>query len=181
MVGQVGKRATVYVGLLRGVNVGGNKKMPMADLRSLIEGLGFSEVSTYIQSGNIIFSSSTTPKATMLEAAIEERFAIKTDVVLRNASELDSAVKNNPFSVSGEVRVYVGFMVKKAPEAIGAALDHQRFEPDRFAIVGSQVYLYLPAGIGQSKLPNYLIRQLKTSLTMRNWNTVNKLVELTAQ
>ena len=177
----MGKSALVYVGLLRGVNVGGNNKMPMADLRSLLEDLGLSDVRTYIQSGNVIFTSSTTPKSTTLEAAIEKRFAIKTDVVLRSASELTVAVKNSPFSVSEEARVHVGFMAKKVPEAIVATVDRERFEPDRFAIVGSEVYLYLPVGIGQSKLPNYLIRQLKTPVTMRNWNTVNKLVELTAQ
>jgi uncharacterized protein (DUF1697 family) len=147
----------------------------MADLRSL------SDVRTYIQGGNVIFSSPKTPDVPMLEAAIEERFAIKSDVVLRSASELEAAVKHNPFSVTEEVRVHVGFLAMEASEAIVAALDHPRFGPDRFAIVGSEAYLYLPVGTGLSKLLNYLIRQLRTPVTMRNWNTLNKLVELAAQ
>lgn len=72
-------------------------------------------------------------------------------------------------------------MAEKASKEIVEVLDYERFAPDRFAIVGSEVFLYLPVGIGQSKLPSYLIRQLKTPITMRNWNTLNKLVELTAQ
>lgn len=152
--------------------------MPMAELRSLFEGLGFSAVRTYIQSGNVIFSSPVPPDVAMLEAAIEERFAIRTDLVVRSADELEGAVRHNPFSISEEARVHVGFMAKRVSEPIVAALDHERFGLDRFAIVGSDIYLYLPVGIGQSKLPNYLIRQLKTPITMRNWNTLNKLVGL---
>lgn len=81
----------------------------MADLRSLFEGLGLSDVSTYIQSGNVIFSSLKTPDALMLQAAIEKRFAIKTDAAVRSASELDAPVAHNPFSVTEEARVHVGF------------------------------------------------------------------------
>jgi uncharacterized protein (DUF1697 family) len=153
----------------------------MAELRSLCEDLGYANVRTFIQSGNVIFSSSLVPKALALEAAIEERCAIATDVIFRSAGDLKAAVKRNPFPVTGDARVHVGFLAEKLPAGIVSSLDHERFAPDEFKVVGSEVYLFLPTGVGQSKLPPYLVRQMKRPVTLRNWSTVTKLVELASE
>jgi uncharacterized protein (DUF1697 family) len=181
MMRQVRTQAPDYVGLLRGVNVGGKNKMPMVELRVLFESAGFSDVRTFIQSGNVIFKSKQKPTSSFLEAAIAKRFAIMTNVVLRTSSEIRTVLKHNPFPIDEEARVYVGFMAQKPSAAMVDALDHERFGAERFAIVGAETYLYLPLGMGQSKLPSYLDRQLKIPTTVRNWNTVNKLIELTSR
>ncbi|HEV3268985.1 MAG TPA: DUF1697 domain-containing protein [Acidimicrobiales bacterium] len=172
------KPLTVYVGLLRGVNVGGHNKLAMTDLRALCEDLGYTDVRTFIQSGNVIFTSAKAPKMTTLEAAIKDRFAIETDVIFRNASELDAAVKGNPFLRPQDSGLHVGFAAANISETVVASLDHERFAPDTFEVVGAEVYLFLPNGAGQSKLPAYLARQLKVPVTLRNWKTVTKLAEL---
>jgi uncharacterized protein (DUF1697 family) len=168
------------VGLLRAVNVGGKNKLPMGELRALFESLGHSEVSTFIQSGNVIFTAddSVTPK--QLEAAIERRFGFQITVVLRTASELEGVVKANPFGSADPSHLHVGFMAEKPSAAVVAMLDTERFRPDEFAIHGAELYLHLPNGMARTKLPAYIDRQLKIPTTVRNWNTVNKLIELSA-
>jgi uncharacterized protein (DUF1697 family) len=171
-------RTQVYVGLLRGVNVGGKNKLAMVDLRSLFESLGFADVRTFIQSGNVLFKSDQVPNASLLGIAIAERFGIATDVMLRTASELGVVAKHSPFPEDEGAHVYVGFMAREPSEAVVAALDVAHFGAERSKIVGTEVYLSLPSGMGQAKLPSYLARQLKVPMTVRNWNTVNKLLEL---
>ena len=166
------------VGLLRSVNVGGKNKLPMAELRALVESLGYTEVGTFIQSGNVIFTAdnSVTPKR--LETAIESRFGIETTVVLRTSAELESVVEANPFLSADPSKLHVGFMAETPPAAAVAKLDNDRFLPDEFAVNGAQLYLHLPNGMARTKLLGYLDRQLKIPTTVRNWNTVNKLIEL---
>ncbi|MHB8380070.1 MAG: DUF1697 domain-containing protein [Acidimicrobiales bacterium] len=172
------KGPSTYVAFLRGVNVGGHNKLPMADLRSFCEGLGLSDVKTFIQSGNVIFSSESVPRAPMLEMAIEERFAMRTNVILRTVRELERALTRNPFATADRASVHVGFLAENAPHTVVKALEHERFLPDQFEVVGAEVYLYLPSGVGQSKLPAYVVGQLKAPVTVRNLNTVSKVVEL---
>jgi len=168
-----------YAALLRGVNVGGKAKVPMAQLRAVVESLGFTSVSTYIQSGNVVFTSSkaVTPKA--LAAAVAKGFGIDVDVVLRTSAELQRVVKGNPFSKADTSKVHVGFMTSKPSAATLKKIDAERFRPEEFAIRGNDLYLHLPNGMGRAKLPPYLDRQLKIPTTVRNWNTVTKLVQLT--
>jgi uncharacterized protein (DUF1697 family) len=167
-----------FVGLLRGVNVGGKNNVPMAELRALVESLGYTDVSTFIQSGNLFFTGddSVTPK--QLETAIESRFGIEITVVLRTPAELESVVRANPFRSADPSKLHVGFMAKKPSAAAVAKLDKKRFLPDEFTVKGAELYLHLPNGMARTKLPGYLDRQLKIPTTVRNWNTVNKLIEL---
>ena len=165
------------VGLLRGVNVGG-RTLPMAELRELVESLGFEDVRTYIQSGNVIFSAASPPKPVVLEEAIEQRFGLAVDVMLRSPAELRRAIERNPFRDAEHSRVHVGFMAKKPPVKEVAALDEDAFAPERFAIVGAELYFHLPNGMGRTKLPDYVLRRIKVPTTLRNWNTVTKLAEL---
>jgi uncharacterized protein (DUF1697 family) len=167
----------VAVGLLRGVNVGG-RTLPMAELRELVESLGFENVRTYIQSGNVLFSAKKRPAPAVLEEAIERRFGLEVDVMLRSAMELERTIERNPFPDADRSRLHVGFMATKLSAAAAGTLDADGFLPEQFAIVGTELYLHLPNGMGRTKLPDFVLRRIKVPTTIRNWNTVTKLAEL---
>jgi uncharacterized protein (DUF1697 family) len=171
-------KESVYVALLRGVNVGGNNKVAMTDLRSMFEGLGYGAVRTFIQSGNVVFASSDRPTSSEIEGAIAERFGVETDVVLRSSGELEDVVTANPFPNVVAGSLHVGFMASAVDEAVLRGLEPERFVVESFAVVGTETFVHLPNGMGPSKLPAYLARRLKTPITFRNWNTVNRLIEL---
>jgi uncharacterized protein (DUF1697 family) len=170
----------VMAALLRGVNVGGRGKLPMADLRAMIEGCGHHDVSTYIQSGNAVFSSgsaNTRSVAADLEAAIVERFSMNVAVVVRTKSELKAIVKANPYLKRGEdpSLLHVVFL----PGAASASLEGIRVEaPEEMVAIGQQLHLFLPNGVGRSKLAAELARPKGPGGTMRNWRTITKLIEL---
>jgi uncharacterized protein (DUF1697 family) len=165
------------VALLRAVNVGG-RKVPMVELRALVESLGFDDVRTYIQSGNVLFSAPRTPKPGLLEQAIEERFGLSVDVVVRSGADLRRALERDPFPDADRSKLHIGFMAKRPAASAVSALDPDAFLPERFAIVGRELYLHLPGGMARTKLPGYVLRRLAVPTTLRNWNTVTKLAEL---
>jgi uncharacterized protein (DUF1697 family) len=167
-----------YVALLRGVNVGGKGKLPMAELRGLLGSLGYTDVETFIQSGNAVFTSSASVAATRLESAIRERFSIDVAVMLRSAAQLRKVVDANPYSGVDPSKLHVGFMARKPAAALLAKLETERFLPEEFTGRGTELYLYLPSGMGRAKLPAFLDRQIGIPTTVRNWNTVTKLAEL---
>lgn len=171
---------TRYVGLLRGVNVGGKNKLPMADLRALFESLGYADVQTFIQSGNVVFSSATAVQPGTLATAIHEEFGLDVPIVLRTGAAMGTVLRNNPFHDRDPAALHVGFMATAATPSVIGALDAGAFAPEQFTISGKEIYLYLPNGMARTKLPAYLDRRLKIPTTVRNWNTVAKLVELTA-
>lgn len=173
-----------YVAFLRGINVGGNNKLPMKDLIALCEKLGAEDVSTYIQSGNILFSAKA-PLAKQfsekLSAAIAADFALKVPVVLRSAEDLLSVLQNNPYMRQKPdlKTLHVLFLADKPTAAGVQKLDAKRSPPDSFEVRGQDLYLCLPNGVGRSKLTNaYFDSTLKTISTLRNWNTVAKLCDL---
>ena len=169
-----------YAALLRGINVGGHNKVPMGDLRAVVESLGHTDVTTYIQSGNVVFTSKKNVTPAALERVIKNEFGFDITVVLRTRAELQRVVKDNPFARADLKTVHVGFMASKPSPAAVRDLDTDQFAPDEFAIKGTDLYLHLPNGMGRTKLPPYLDRKLKVPTTVRNWNTVLKLLELTA-
>jgi uncharacterized protein (DUF1697 family) len=171
---------TVYLALLRGVNVGGKARLAMSELRALYEAMGFEDVRTFIQSGNVVFSSNSAPVASELEAAVEKRFKIESPTIVRTAADLDRIIRNDPFPDADRKHVHVGFMAKELSEAALHGLDLERFEPERIAVVGSEIYFRLPLGMGQSKLASFVSRKLTVPLTIRNWNTVVALAALAA-
>ena len=170
-----------FVGLLRGVNVGGRNLLPMAELRALVESLGYTDVRTFIQSGNVLFTAPKSPGAAHLEAAIRERFGLAVPVVLRTPPELARAVAADPFPGADRAKLYVGFMTQSPSPAALAELDGRPFLPDAFAVEGKELYLHLPDGMARTKLPGYLDRRLKLAMTVRNWNTLAKLCELAGE
>ena len=178
MTSRMGRAPSTYVALLRGVNVGGHGKVPMAELRELLSGLGFGDVRSYIQSGNVVFASSSTPDPVALKAAISTRFAVAPDVVVRSAESLQRVVANNPFDLGQESNVHVGFSARSIARGVVDALDLDRFLPERCEVLGSEIFLSLPNGMGQAKLPSYLERRVNSPVTYRNWATVKRLVEM---
>ena len=167
-----------YAALLRGINVGGARKVSMAELAGVFAALGHEDVSTYIQSGNVVFSSSKAERAIApaLEAAIDERFGLDVRVMIRSHDELAAIAAGNPF---GDARgVHVVFL-ERAP-AKSARLDPDRSPGDAFALVGRELYLQLPTGAGRTKLTlGYVETQLGVAGTQRNWNTLLRLIALT--
>ena len=173
-----------YVALLRGINLGPHKKIAMPALRELCENLGHTSVTTYIQSGNVVFVSSDRSAAAVgsaLAEAIADAFGHEIAVLVRTPKQLDAVLEHNPFLGQGAdpKELHVAFLADKPGAARVKELDPDRSPGDEFAVRGKEVYLRYPNGMGRSKLTNdYLERRLGTTSTVRNWNTVNKLAEL---
>jgi len=169
---------STYVALLRGINVGGRNLVAMAQLRELFADMGYQDVQTYIQSGNVIFTSGKKPQSEEIEAAIEGRFGVVSTTVLRTPSELKTTMARNPFDQVESAELHVGFMARRPPKSALLSLDSHRFLPDHFTVVGREVYLHIPGGMARTKVPGYVNRQLAVPITLRNWNSLTKLVEL---
>ena len=171
-----------YVAMLRGINVGGKNKIKMPELQALFVGLGHADVVTYIQSGNVVFTSRAkgAPRlASAIEKQIARDFGLEIPVVLRTKAELAKVIAGNPFANADLAKVHVTFLAQKPPAALVRALDGHSAEPDEFRVVGREIYLHCPKGYGNTKLNNtFWERRLKTAATARNWNTVTKLFEL---
>ncbi len=170
---------TRHAALLRAVNVG-KRKVPMAELREVAEGLGLARVRTYIQSGNLLFDAEPGPDlALRLAAAIEARFGFAVPVVLRTAAELRVTIDRVPFA--DLEHVHVAFLDRAPSAAEVASLEPDRSPGDAWEVVGADLYLHLPNGVGRSKITNeWLDRRLRATSTSRNWRTVLALGELTA-
>jgi uncharacterized protein (DUF1697 family) len=174
---------TTFVALLRGINVGGKKKIAMAELRSLLSSLGFEDVVTYIQSGNVVFRS-TDSDPDRVSAAIERKvattFGIDPAVLLRTPAELEKTAERNPYLARGDLsKLYVVFLDRAPAVSAVAELDPGRSPPDEFTLSGREIYLHLPNGAGRSKLTiDYFERVLRARATQRNWNTLLRLIEL---
>ena len=173
-----------YVALIRGINVGGKAKLPMADLRAVVTGLGHADVATYIQSGNVIFTSHRHDSATLereIERAIARETRLEVSVLIRSQAELTAVVAGNPFpeSAARPSELHVSFL-SAAPEADRlTGIDPARFEPDEYRLGDRVLYLRCPNGVGRSKLASYpWERDLGLRATNRNWNTVTTLLSM---
>ncbi len=173
-----------YVALLRGINVGGANKLPMKELAALFAAAGAKDGRTYIQSGNVVFKATghvVAHLANTISEAIEEGFGLKVPVLLRSRAELEAVLDANPFVDRGSnpKAFHVMFLSDHPSDERVAALGPQRSPPDEFAVLGREVYLHCPKGIARSKLTTaWIDRALGTVATVRNWNTVNALVEM---
>jgi uncharacterized protein (DUF1697 family) len=168
------------VALLRGVNVGGKNKVPMAELKKELADLGLEDVLTYIQSGNVVFrTKNATTAGAQIEKRIAEKYGLSVTVVLRTLPELRRIEKANPFSKADTSKLHVMFLADKPKAGAAGQLDLDRSPPDEFAVKGREVYLHLPNGAGRTKLTlDYFERRLGVAGTHRNWNTLLKLIEL---
>jgi uncharacterized protein (DUF1697 family) len=174
----------VHVALLRGINVGGKNRLPMAELTTFFERAGCRDVRTYIQSGNVVFRASAAVAAQVsaqVSRAIAKQLGLTVPVVLRTAAQLHAVTADNPFLREGQdpSRLHVAFLAQVPVAAARARLDPQRSPPDRFVLSGRDLYLFCPNGMARTRLTNdYLDRTLGTLSTVRNWNTLLALCEL---
>ncbi len=173
-----------FAALLRGINVSGQKKIKMAELKELFESLSFENVTTYIQSGNVVFHSVINDKAKLkgkIEKAIFDHFGYEVSVLIRARKELIKILNDNPF-ISAEVdetKLYVVFLETKIDSAAEEMLITEKAKEDKFKIAGTEIYLFTPGGFGRTYYNNnYFERKLKLTATTRNWRTVKKLYEI---
>ena len=173
------------ISILRGINVSGQKKIKMADLREHYEGLGFEDVTSYIQSGNVFFNTSIDDTSTlikMIESMIAEKYGFEVPVIIRTADELANVIETNPHTHVPEDKfnVYIVTFLGAEPTAEACA-EIPAVGPagEETAIIGREVYTFYPNGSGRSKMTtNYFEKKLGVTATARNWKSVRKLLEL---
>ena len=170
--------STRYVALLRGVNVGGRTSLKMDALRSAFADLGHHEVATYIQSGNVVFTSDGPVDADDLGGALSGLLDRELTVMVRTAADLRAVIDATPFASMPTAERHVGFLAAAPDRAAVDGLDLAPLAPEAAEIIGTEVHLHLPDGMGRAKLPVHLGRLLGDAVTYRNWNTVSKLAEL---
>lgn len=178
---------TRYVGLLRGINVGGNKKIAMADLRKLVEGLGHQDVKTLLQSGNVVFGSDRTDQAalaTELEQAIEAELGMSVGCLVRDGAEMSRVLAADPLAeqATNPSRYFVTFLSGEVDAARFAEVEPLAKAGEVLVAGEREVYLWLPEGAAETKL-THLVFQKRLGVavaTTRNWNTVTKLAALLA-
>lgn len=175
-----------YISLLRGINVSGQKKINMPDLKALYESLKLSNVITYIQSGNVIFESDNKDKVNiqkLIESKIKSSYDFSVPVSIRTDKEIERTIKNNPFKnfnleTKGTKVLFTFLNMKPKKENISKLLEKVK-SPKKMVIKDDVVYLLCPKGYGKSKLSNtYIEKQLNLVATTRNWKSVEKLYEL---
>lgn len=177
---------TTYVALLRGINVGGRHKVPMAELRAVHEELGHDPVRTYVQSGNVVFGadrSDTDRLAAEIREALAGRFGFEIPVVLRTHEELSEVVAGGPYADRDVDPRFVAVTFLDRPPDVDPAtvIDQEAFAPDEFVAGGREIHQLYPNGMGRSKLPAALERALPGRIaTTRNWRTVTTLGEMSA-
>tara|TARA_R110002126_G_scaffold277560_3_gene423594 strand:+ start:38290 stop:38832 length:543 start_codon:yes stop_codon:yes gene_type:complete len=165
-----------YIILLRGINVSGKNKILMADLRDLLKNLGFLNVQTYIQSGNIILESDKSKIAVceIINKGILSKFGFDIPVIVRTISEWKKAIENYPFPTGNEKIVAFAFLNKVSKEA---EIEVKNIGEDKYKIVNDIVYLYCPSGFGKTKLTNNIFeKKLNVVATSRNLRTTLKLL-----
>ncbi|MFD6167889.1 DUF1697 domain-containing protein [Streptomyces coeruleorubidus] len=178
---------TTYAALLRGINVGGSRKVPMADLRTLLTGLGYEDVRTYLQSGQAVFASGHGDDESLtaeITHAIEKHFGFGVDVIVRDHAYLKAIADACPFPAADlePKQLHVTYFSAPVTPDRFAEIDRSAYLPEEFSLGDRALYLYAPNGLGRSKLAEHLAKPRINKgvvATTRNWNTVVKLVELT--
>jgi uncharacterized protein (DUF1697 family) len=176
-------RPTRYIALLRGINVGGHARVPMAALRATCESIGCTGVATYIQSGNVVLASPlpAVKLRTELEAAIAEQIGVSPVVVIRTGDQITDVIGGNPFPDADPGHLHVAFLSEAPDEAQVAGLAGHGCEPEDLVARGADVYFYLPNGMGRAALPEVFGRRIKIPATFRNWRTVKKLAQMAVE
>jgi uncharacterized protein (DUF1697 family) len=174
----------LYIALLRSVNVAGHGRLSMAELKESFLALGYADVSTYIQTGNVLFRSptkSTSTLSTAIEGRLAQDFGSAPAVILRTAADLKRIVAASPFPKKGAdpARHHVTFLAAEPTAERRASFSAPESGRDELVIAGQEVYVHTPDGYARSKLTGALVeRRLGVLSTTRNWNTVTKLYDL---
>ena len=173
-----------YIALLKGINVGGHKKIPMADLRELLSKLGFKNVKTYIQSGNVIFDSielSPIQIETIISRTIFDHFGFDVAVIVRAPQELKRIFEACPFSEQKKKASYFMLLHKAPDDKMVKSASEKVYEGEDYKIKGDCIYYYTEKGFGRAKFNvNFFEGKLKTFATARNYKTMVKLLELSS-
>lgn len=173
-----------YVLLLRGINVGGHKRVPMADLKVMLAGLGYANVRTLLNSGNAVFDTPRTTQperlASTIESAIERTFGFSSRSFVLTSEELDTVVAENTLAVvcDNPSRLMVAYYGSAADREKVAPLTRQSWSPEALEVGSKAAYVWCPAGILESELFDAVGRSLKSGVTTRNWATTSKLQAL---
>lgn len=172
-----------WIALIRGINVGGHNKIPMATLSKVLEEAGCDSVRTYIQSGNVVFRSISSSKralSQLLGDAIEREFCFRPHLLLISSTDFRTAVANNPFPQAGsEPNKLHFYFLDKAPETYAIkSLESLATPTERIDLIGNVFYLFTPDGVGRSKLASAVERKLGVTATARNYSTVQALLEM---
>jgi uncharacterized protein (DUF1697 family) len=172
-----------YVAFLRGINLGPSRRVPMKELRAVLEEAGYAGVRTHLQSGNVVLTSDAEPAALERElaGALGEAFGFDIAVVVRSRDELAEVVERDPFRGEADdpARYQVSFLSAEPDAAAAAELERAAAAPERVAVLGREVYAWHPGGVGRSELAKLITdRRLGVEVTARNWRTITKLLEL---
>ncbi len=173
-----------FIALLRGINVSGQKKIKMSELQLLFEDMGFGEVETYIQSGNVIFCSNEKfieKIEAEISSGIKNKFGFDVKVVVMKSKEIEYVFKNNPFikRKKDADKLCVTFLSKTPSDENIEKMHAIDYSPEEYVIDRRYIYLFLPNGFGKAKLNNnFFENKLKVFGTARNWKTIRKLSEL---
>ena len=180
-----GMQMPTFVSLFRGINVGGHQAIRMDELKDLYESLGFKDVVTYIQSGNAVCTSDDADLAQLprqIEDGFAQKFGFQVKVIVRTSAELREIIANNPFQnqhMKESKWVVVLFLASRPESTAQEDLQKTYVGPEEFRVIGQEVYIYYPNGIGRSKLSlTFLKKKLKTIGTGRNWNTILQLQKM---
>jgi uncharacterized protein (DUF1697 family) len=175
----------IYIAMLRGINVGGHKKIKMEQLRASLEAMGLEQVKTYIQSGNVVFKTGRGSAAALskkIEAAILRDFGHSVSVIARTADELDRTIAANPFLKEPNVdpeKLHVMFLSEEPALSALEKLQSLTMAPDQFRSLGRELHFYLPNGVAESVLMKKPVdRILAVATTTRNWRTVNAVRQI---
>ncbi len=175
-----------WIALFRGINVGGNNIIPMARLRELAAKLGFGNVATYIQSGNLMFDAVEVDASTIenrLAAAVENEFGFRPIILMRTVAEVSAAVQANPFAaevIEGK-QLHIYFCDGGFESYDGVAVATLLSETEKITVIGDAVYLFAPDGVGRSKLAEKLPRYLPKRHSARNLNSVSAILQLASK
>ena len=171
--------------MLRGINVSGQKKIRMADLKSMYESLGLGNVQTYVQSGNVVFDSEERDVEKLkdvIEAQIEAIFGFSVPVLIRTGDDFRRVIDNHPFAEEEAIRVLVTFLYEPPKSSKLEELSHYKDKVDQFAIGEREIFLFCPGGYGKTKLSNtFFEKKLGVVATTRNWKSVNASYEMTVR
>jgi uncharacterized protein (DUF1697 family) len=166
------------VALLRGINLGSNRRVAMADVRELMAELGYEDVTTLLASGNVVFTGAKAKARATLEAGLQERFGMSIDVVVRTGEEIEALIAADPFAGARDnpTRHFVTFLDRAPDAAALKALEDGDWAPDLLATTSKEIHAWCPDGLMESRLMKAVGKaKLAGTMTNRNWATVLKL------
>lgn len=176
---------TTYISILRGINVSGHRLIKMDVLRHLYADLGFTNVQTYIQSGNVVFQNKETRLQDLekkIAKKIFEQFGFEVPVLVKEIDELKKIIKNNPFigdKTKDTSYLHLTFISAQPEKTNFDKIKEVQYQPEEFELLDKTIYLYCPNGYGNSKLTNsFFESKLKVVATTRNWKTTNELLNI---